>query len=336
MIINTNTTKTNNQPLKSFESERWIRAMYPCKRVHFTSAKTVQDRYISPGNLFVSAAHRAFSDHYSFTIAPEVIWLIIQQEVATFVKNNAENPEIAAFFTRDSSKKTELIIDLPFTFGENVDWTPHLEKFRPMLVDNVPSDIMEVMTPSFTTETPTTRLAHLVSFMDCASKYYDFGGRTLCGIPKFNVTGTVEDWEKIENSIGRLSQMLPYMSFYFGNLKTVIKEIKTSLILGYGEPSFWDSFYKVNSQSGGPYISGWINQLYAHVYHSRGTNLKSENTDLSYIGMANFGTNLSFFDFNWNYLGTVINMGLGAGVIGVEMVDGFITPQIGVTVIEKG
>lgn len=335
MIINTNTVETNTTSLNTFESKRWIKTIHPCKRVHFTSQKTIADRFLTPTSLFVAATHRAFSDHYPFTFAPETIWLIIQQEIGTYVKENASDKKIASLFTRDNSKKVKLIVDLPFGFGEEVDWTPHLENFRPMLKEAVPSRIMDIMTPSLSTETPATRLAHLVSFMDCASEYYDFGGRTLCGIPEFKITGTVDDWEKIEDSIIELSLMLPGLAYYFEKLSVIIKEVKTTLVLGYGEPSFWNSFYKSRSDSGGPYVNGWINDLYAFIYHEKGKEFKTERTNMRYVTAANFGTNFFMMDFEWDYLGRKVPMGLGAGIVGIDMIDGFITPQVGVTVVEK-
>jgi hypothetical protein len=133
---------------------------------------------------------------------------------------------------------------------------------------------------------------------------------------------------------------------------------------------FWASIYKVDNGSGGPYNNGWFNNFYAHHYgmdyrtRQFVANFKNEQGSYDYTLMDgngykiseynnqgyfpgkrgggryggpklnNFPSNLSNVPFTWKYLGSEIPMAFVGGVTGVEMVDGFLTPRLGISVVE--
>lgn len=297
---------------------------------------------------FVLALHAAFAQHIPFTLSPEVIMGIISQEVAQFVKDHSDNPSIASLFTKNPGEKEKIVVEVnDFVYGSpNNNWLDGISKFRGLLAERVPSEVLEYMTPRFSQGTLETEVAHLVSFMDAASKYYDYGMSTLCGIPEFRIEGTSDDWNLILRSVERLKNALPGLEVYFRHLKPVLTEIINTVDGNKVNLDFWHSIYKVYDDSGGPYSNGWFNNLYAHVYSQNWkTNrpvviLKDKDSAFETRGFGGsklnqFPSNLSVVEFEWDYYGKKIPMTFVGGVTSVEYKDGFLTPCLGVSVLER-
>jgi hypothetical protein len=292
---------------------------------------------------FVFALHSAFDKHIPFSISPEVIWNIISQEVGQYVKSNSDNPAIASLFTTQTGSQEKLVVEIPFfVYGsKDNNWLEGIGLFRSQLTSKVPSKILEVMTPTFTTATPETEISHLISFMDATSKYYSFGMATCCGIPEFRIEGEPNDWENIIASCIQLEEMLPGLALYFKYLVPTLTKIKATLE-GDEDRKFWSSIYKISDESGGPYSNGWFNNFYAYVYNcmdyktKKITNmLKTSPQNAMHIQLNDFPSNLSYVEFEWQYFDKTIPMAMVSGVTSVEMDSGFLTPKLGVAVLEK-
>lgn len=290
---------------------------------------------------FVLALHQAFDQHIPFGISPEVVMTIINQEIAQYVKSNSEDLGLAALFTNTPGEQKALNVEVDhFRYGsKDNDWVPAIMKFSGLLEENVPSEIMEVMRPGLSTSNFESDATHLISFMDAASKYYQYSMSTMCGIPFFRVDGTAKDWQTIMASVDQLRQLIPALGDYFGNLLPVLGKIRSTVETGKVDERFWSSIYKIDNGSGGPFANGWFNNLYAHQYsQSYKTGkpivvLKSRTRETN-VKLNEFPSNISSVPFNWNYLGNKIPMGLIAGVTAVEMYEGVLTPRLGVAVVE--
>lgn len=294
---------------------------------------------------FVLALHTAFAKHIPFSLSPEVIMGIISQEVAQFVKDHSDNPSVASLFTKNPEEKEKIVVEVhDFLYGSpNNNWLYGISKFRNLLVERVPSEILDCMTPRFSQNTLEIEVAHLVSFMDAASEYYEYGMVTMCGIPEFRIEGTADDWNLILKSVEKLNEQLPGLEIYFKHLKPILTEIINTVDGNKVDLDFWCSIYKENHQSGGPFSNGWFNNLYAHVYNSLNwKNKKTSNilkTEAYFAGTPQYKlncypANLSIVPFDWNYVGQLIPMNFVAGVTSVEYEEGFLTPRLGVAVIE--
>lgn len=363
-------------------SEDFIREIAPHKAVHFMSrtgiAQPVQKlpRYLArqlegtrrendpaahrqimrelnkgetATSRFVLALHTAFAEHIPFTLSPEVIMGIISQEVAQFVKNNSDDLSIASLFTKTPGEKQKLVVEVnDFAYGSSSnDWLRGISKFRNMLAERVPSDVLSYMTPKFSQGTLETEVAHLVSFMDAASKYYDYGMSTMCGIPEFRIEGTADDWNTILGSVKKLKEVLPGLGVYFNHLSNVLVEIVNTVDGNKINLDFWKSIYKVDDGSGGPYSNGWFNHFYAHIYsqdwktRQAQTILKDNDKQFSIsrgfggFKLNQFPSNLSVVEFEWDYYGQLIPMSFVGGVTSVGYEDGFLKPSLGVSVLER-
>ena len=382
-------------------TEEFLSDVAPHKKIHFMSrsgiAQPVQEihRYYTRGekvvdeatrrkilrqmnkgettvSKFVLSLHTAFAKHIPFSLSPQILMSIITQEVAQYVKDHSEDPSIASLFTRTPGEKPKIVVEVDdFVYGSpNNDWLAGIEKFRTKLTDLVPSGVMEYMTPRFSDSTLETEVVHLVSFMDAASKYYDYGMSTMCGVPSFRIEGTADDWDTVIKSVTAMAGVLPGLTCYFKHLTPILREIRNTADGNKIDNDFWASIYKQNHGSGGPYSNGWFNNLYAHVYgqdwrtkkakvvlkdkdnrfsyplcdgNRYGTEgyegecfpTKGLNSSFGGSKLNNFPSNLSVVDFEWNYLGTKIPMAFVGGITSVEMNEGFLTPRLGISVLEK-
>ncbi|MBT5338202.1 DUF4419 domain-containing protein [Candidatus Falkowbacteria bacterium] len=316
------------------------RSRYWDERDNFFSAATVSH--------FVQAAHLAFANHVPFSLSPEVLWYAIAHEIAFHVKDNTA--QYAHLFTDTPGAKQLIEVrDDTFVYEDQNDWLSAINKFRKPLRERMPTGIMELCLPQFSTLTPESETAITVTFMDTVSEYFHFRFSTLCGIPSFRMEGTVDDWKLLAGSVRALSGHITGLTQYF----TVLQEVLDKLVVEYESTrpdlDFWDSFYKIGHGSGGPYVNGWVNILFAHGYiwkSEEGTkfriktkwkNVADCQRGGSFGGTTTnqFPSHVSKVDFIWNYYGKHIPMMLISGVFGTEMEDGFLTPKLGVGVIEK-
>jgi Domain of unknown function (DUF4419) len=352
----------------------------------------VDSKPLNTVSKFVLALHEAFDRHLPFSISPEVIMTIVSQEVAQYVKNNNKVPSIANLFTTDPENKQFINVEVDdFAYGSpSNNWLGGISQFKSKLRERVPSNVLELMTPTLSTATMESEVTHLVSFMDAASKYYDYGMSTCCGIPSFRIEGTPDDWDALIKTTTSIGGLLPELTSYFAGLVPVLAKIRDTLDGNAVDHDFWASIYKEGGESGGPYSTGWFNNFYAHTYTTnyktheaftvlkskpgvfefdlvdgssweeveetryepdlatrewnkitemggRFTNYKSHSSVRSFVvgpKLNEFPSNLSVVPFKWNYQGSEIPMSLVAGVSSVELDNGFITPKLGVTVIE--
>jgi len=288
----------------------------------------------------VQVAHNAFSAHAPLSLSPEVIWYAIVHEIAIYIKNNSEY--YSEYFTATPSERKKIEVrDDSLVYGGENDWGRAIGLFRKPIAELVPTPTVELLLPKFSTSTPESEIAILVSFMDVISKYYSFEMHTLCGIPRIRLEGTPEDWRLIEQHARTCSEIFPGLVPYFQDLVPVLREFAgAAASSGSTEHGFWTSLYKYKDNSGGPRVSGWITALFAHVPTPAGFMMKREfdweglHDGFGGYGVGDFPMHVSTVDFNWDYYGKNIPMGFAAGILGVDHDDGFLAPRLGFAVYE--
>lgn len=286
----------------------------------------------------IQATHQAFANHVPLTLSPEIMWYAICHEVATLIKSDPR--KYARYFTDSpDAKKTLTVRDDSLVYGEQNDWLASINFIRDPLRRNIPAEALGLFLPKFSTLTPESETAILVAFMDTVSSFYEFGWQTDCGIPRVKLEGEVADWELLVRSTVILSEIFVALQGYFADLLSVLREIvKTAKGEGFNR-EFWNSIYKYDGGSGGPYVGGWITTLTAYLNTSQGPQLKRSFDWHSNKGISGYSTNvfpahLSQVRFVWEYFGRKIPMAFIAGIMGREYQDGFIVPKLGVGVVE--
>jgi hypothetical protein len=291
-------------------------------------------------SLAVQTVHNCYDRHIGLRLSPDVLWYMIVSEVATHVKANAG--QYASLFTQTPGAKQLIEVrDDSLRYDGPSDWGHTIELFRDPLRAAVTDRTMGLFLPSFSTASVEAETALLVCFMDAASPYYEYRASTMCGIPAIELEGTNEDWRTLLAGAEALVGEFPTLAAYFGDLLPVVAEIVDTATGGQVDENFWRSLYKQEGGSGGPYINGWINALFAHIRTPEGLVPKDDYYGHSMFDWRKvrthtdmFPAHLSQVPFVWNYFGAKYDMAFAGGVLGVDHVGDTLQPQLGFAVVE--
>lgn len=293
-------------------------------------------------SLLFQTLHDAYDKHLPVSLAPEVLWYAICHEMAYTVKSKPD--DYAHLFTTTPDKKQKIVVEVPFSYEGPNDWAAGIQMFDGELRSRVPDGIMEHLLPKFSTSTQESDIALLVAFMDAASPYYEYGMCTMCGIPRIRLEGTPDDWKTLVVKAQALSEVFSKdLGLYFEHLLPVLSTLSKAANGQDVGMAFWKSMVKVDGGSGGPYVSGWLTAFWNYVSYARGKIVPKDKGmyDWSKLGPMHglrpdsFTSHVTRVNFEWNYYGRLIPMGLVSGVIGVEMDGDFLCPQLGFGVIER-
>ena len=109
---------------------------------------------------------------------------------------------------------------------------------------------------------PIERAASEIVLMGAMQKFFSYYGVTLCGIPEITLLGTTEDWKSVRD---RASALAEYdLEWWTRELLPILDQF-IAASEGRVDADFWKSIYKVQGGSGGPYISGWIVDLFPYL-----------------------------------------------------------------------
>lgn len=283
---------------------------------------------------FVAAAHLAFAEHRPLSFGPEQVWLLLAQGFANHINVHAE--DLRAHFVQHQGKKKlvvrrdDFVLDAP-----DNPWHEVIDAFCDQVKTHV-GKRHDLMVSNFSTTTAITRTASCINMMDALSSYFQYELRTLCGIPEFELLGTEQDWRDLRTRIQALEEFS--LSWWTKSLYPILdKIIATSQ--GQIDRTFWESFYKFNGQSGGPFIHGWIHQLFPYLRHG-GKLVRNPFLDPMQEGgptSDQLPSALSVAPVNWEYLGQSIPIQFLGGFFGIaqNLKDLTVSPEIGWAVLRE-
>jgi len=313
----------------------WVKKHEPKKERHLGVPGTPTN------NLLIEAVDLCFSHHVPLSLSPEVIWYVIANEIATTVKKNPK--KYAHLFTKSPEKEKLTVRVDDYIYGQPNDWGRDIPRFEKLLLGRVPSSIMEDMMPDLSTLGADSEIAMLLTFMDAASPFYSYAMSTLCGIPLIRLEGVSEDWINIRESAGKLAGTFPDLRSYFKNLIPILRELENTAKGESPSLDFWSSIYKRSHGSGGPFLFGWILNLWAYHSMENGKLEMKRDVDLDWTNLNhNSGMTtscvpigVSQVDFVWEYLSKNIPMKFVGGIVSTEDLNGYITPKTGFAVLES-
>jgi Domain of unknown function (DUF4419) len=285
----------------------------------------------SIGHPFIAAAHRAFADHRPLAMDPDMIWQLLIQMAAEEV--HAAPEEYRKLFAdhEHGSLILEVSRDQFVMGGKDNDWPGVFAELEARIVANVPGSPAADFSHAFSTSTPREIAARRVVLLKAASPFYNYRLGTLCGIPRIELHGTVEDWRWIRE---RAAGLRPFnMERRVKALIPVLDEF-VAAAEGKANPAFWKSYYKFASESGSSYVSGWINTFFIKedskaldvVLDEKFSwtappdiveDLGARNMPLALRTAAYPSKGVVDVDFMWEYLGKSMPMRLRAGFMGV-------------------
>lgn len=211
-------------------------------------------------NCFVGTATMAFDAHLGLILNPDDVWITILQGLSRHVQMNAE--KCRYFFVNHEGQETlDVWTDVP------IDWLRVFDHFQSQIREK--ANHIDHLVADFTTSTPLSRTVTSMTIMDCLQSYFRYNVMTSCGIPSYTLEGEVEDWHKIYGRSQFFLQELGLSAEWGSKLFPVLEEFVRAAE-GNPDPSFWDSFVKKNSMSGGSHVSGHILGLIPFVRNRRG------------------------------------------------------------------
>lgn len=155
--------------------------------------------YMGEDNLFKCMVN-AYADHHPLVLSPDVVWLIIAQNFSNYVNKHSE--EMRDLFVEHEGKMKIVVTednDVLGKSGTKGDWEKLLSDFTAGVAANTRGDVAEMMTADFTTTGVTERIASQITLMDAVETFFEWWNmRVACGIPSITLTGTPDDWRKVQ------------------------------------------------------------------------------------------------------------------------------------------
>ena len=207
----------------------------------------------------------AYMNHYPFTLSPDIVWLLILQGFARHVSINSEKFRNSFVNFQGKKKLTVERQNLTPASATKEDWMGIFSEINEMIAQNISKELIQQITPDFTTTTPLSLTTCHLTIMATFKEYFDYSCLMCkCGIPYVTVEGTVEDWGKIKikfNSIRKYD-----LDWWAQKLVPVIDEIINTKN-GNINKSFWKSMVRVKNSKGiymPGFYDGWFTVFFPY------------------------------------------------------------------------
>ena len=280
---------------------------------------------------FVGAVHIAFDNHYPLSISPDHIWMCIAQGFSSHVNANAD--KLRNMFVEHEGKKTLTVRRNDFIKGDpNNPWPEVFNEFSEQIRQFFGAETHDLLTPDFTTTGPNEKAAAQVVLMDTLKDYFQFQFRTDCGIPEITLEGTLDDWKKLRDKTLGLARY--DLEWWIKPLKPILDQF-VDAVSGKIDINFWCNMYKRHSESGGPYITGWIIALFPYIGKNKRRNSYLEEWNEGIVDgrvtTASLPLGVVYTPFKWLYLEEELPMHFYAGFMSVtqDLHTLAIRPEIG-------
>jgi hypothetical protein len=210
------------------------------------------------------AVSYAFNSHCPLVLTPDSVWLTILTGLTHHIDSDPEKMR-HHFVAHEGKKELEVkIAGGGIRDASSWLWETGIKGFSRLLQENLNPKRHALIVSSFSTTTPTDRLASEVALMGAMKHWFAYKMTLACGISRVTIEGTPADWSNIIDRVNALSEF--DLSWWTASLLPVLGQIK-SACEGRPDIDFWTRAYlKHVIGSGGDYnVSGWINVFYPYV-----------------------------------------------------------------------
>jgi hypothetical protein len=280
---------------------------------------------------FIETVGAAFADHYPLVLSPDDVWLCLAQGFAIHVNEHAE--ALRGHFVQHEGKAEIIVLRDEFRKGSpDNDWPGCFAEFSDKIAGFVGKK-RDLVVADFSTTGPIERAASEIVLMSALQAYFSYVVVTRCGIPEITLLGNTEDWRSIRRRAEAFAEL--DLGWWTEALLPVLDHF-IDASSGNVDKAVWESFYKLNNGSGGPFVSGWINALFPYINEDRDredepsvgvvkrndfARIRAPGERAPYGGgprTSEFPQGFSIAPFLWKYLGTDIPMELLGGFTGVS------------------
>ena len=242
--------------------------------------------------------YTAHTNHYPLRITPDDIWLLIVQAFSNHV--NVNYKELRKYFVDFNGTKELIIDDNDAYFFKDIK-KENLEKFIEKIIEKLKEhlgkEIVDLLTPEFTSTTQDSIIICNLTIMCVFKKYFEYKRRTAgCGIPYITLEGTAEDYKKIKSKAAKLSkyQFSWYIDRITPHIEKMIEAKEGKIDTQYFKNFIQkDEVIEYTPHSGRPKksqvdkISGWFLSFFAY-YNKVDEKGNFKQFDGDYIKVSKF------------------------------------------------
>lgn len=282
--------------------------------------ESVSVKYVGESSLLFQGVHKCFADHHALALRPEVFHYMLMATVAQTVKDNPDTYK--HLFTRSESKeKTHIEVEHNgLVLGGDSPWHEVFPMFNEAFQKLVPSqELLAAATKEYSLHTDEIMAATMVTFMDAASPFYEYGVTTCCGIPRILLLGTKADYRALVHTAAQLHVLFAeHLSGYFDRVGQLLMKIASECEAAAPDVDFWKSIYKHHGGSGTNRADGWLTHFlhYANV-RGVGIRVRSDGHVAHGIEIGEIPSHVSSVDFTWTYYNEKYPMHFLGGVLGL-------------------
>ncbi|MBK7131043.1 MAG: DUF4419 domain-containing protein [Crocinitomicaceae bacterium] len=211
------------------------------------------------GNVFIQTLHRAFDEHRPLMLSPDIIWLTICQGVAIHINEKIDSLEDVIFIKQ---KPNELVVRNDSLLVDNAQWANVLTSLQYEVEKYMKKEYGDFFVPQFSTTTAATKTVYRITALHSFKEVFTYISESGCGIPSISLTGTRNDWVRVQNNLKYLSDF--GMDFWRIELEPIIQEF-IHVYDGKINVDFWNRIYKDMEEYGGMFISGWCLKLFPYT-----------------------------------------------------------------------
>ncbi len=218
-------------------------------------------------NHFMVMLETAFCLHKPIVISPDNIWLLLSQGIAQHIKLNSK--KLQHMLCKHEGKQKITVDRHDFLKGKDNPWEEIFPEFSDKLSKYLKADLYSLLVHDFSTTTLKERTAFEISFLDALSDYFEYELRSHCGIPSISLEGTSNDYRVMIDSLREVDKLVPGIELWISEVIKILEELIKTLS-GSIDLDFWKSLFKYQSESGGPYISGWCTTFFPYLQRTKG------------------------------------------------------------------
>ena len=151
--------------------------------------------YLSYKVPVLSGIYKAYCNHYPIRMKPDDIWLLIIQCFSYHVNENYQ--KLRKYFVNFDGQRN-LEIDIVCEKIEKKNLEIFVEEVNNKMKEYLGNELLENLTPNFTTTDNNSKLVCQISILNTFKKYFKYMfNKISCGIPYIILEGTAEDYKKI-------------------------------------------------------------------------------------------------------------------------------------------
>lgn len=212
------------------------------RKEYVTSSFNSDSLYIVGQDVLFQCIVKAYAEHKNLILSPDMVWLCISQGFGHFVNSNSE--ELRDKLVSHDGRLSLVVESKKDLLSEDVDWQEILNGFVKQIGENSKDDVARTIVADFTTTGSAERISSGITLMDIMKSYFEYVVfRIACGIPSITLTGTPDDWRKVEAKTMALSRY--GLNEWTAELKPILEEfVKAS----EGNPNrqFWKNMVMID------------------------------------------------------------------------------------------